>query len=645
MFRIHNLLRRQMKHHFGDNFAVPEEWRGFIEAVNNAYWESDSDRSMLERALDLSSQELLQANSEMRAVIAAFPDVFLWIDYEGTVLDFKAGSTTKLFLMRNMVGNKIQDIITEATGSKFTEAIRYVKDKRAITSIEDRLFLQGTEKFFEARLIPLLSEKIFVVIRDITERKLAEEMLQESEKHLRTILDSIHSGVVLIDEETHVIKDANRMAMEIIGLPKEKIVGSRCHRYICPAEENRCPITDLGQKVDHAERTLIRYDGKPLPIIKTVRKLTLSSGRYLLESFIDITERKSMEEQLRHLSLHDALTGLYNRVYFEEEMRRLESGRYNPVGIVLCDVDGLKVVNDTLGHESGDIMLIETANVIKKAMRQGDMVARIGGDEFAILLPKSDAADVEGICARIRDSIQAFNLNSTGFTLSLSMGYSVADSSPNDMGRVFKEADDNMYREKMLHRQSASSAIVDTLMKALGARDFLTEGHADRLQKLVGSLAGTIGLNNKGIADLRLLAKFHDIGKVGIPDRVLFKPGPLTPEEARIMKQHCEIGYHIAQSASVLMDIGEWIHKHHEWWNGKGYPLGLKGEEIPLECRILSIADAYDAMTSDRPYRSALSHESAVAEIRRCAGSQFDPNLVPFFLEILEKEKNIISHI
>ncbi|MFX4262276.1 diguanylate cyclase domain-containing protein [Pelotomaculum propionicicum] len=638
MNQIHNLLRRQLKQHFGDNFLVPGEWQSFINAVNDAYRESDADRSMLERALDLSSQELLQANSEMRAVIMFFPDVFLWIDYEGTVLDYKAGSTTNLSLIGSMVGKKIQDISLEFVGEKFYEAIQQIKENGTATSIEYQFLMEGIKKFFEARLLPLLSNKIFVVIRDITERKLAEEKLQESEKHLRTILDSIHSGVVLIDEESHVIKDVNRMAIEIIGLPKEKIIGSRCHRYICPAEENKCPITDLGQKVDHAERTMIRFDGKPLPIIKTVRKLTLSNRSYLLESFIDITERKNMEEQLRHLSLHDALTGLYNRVYFEEEMRRLESGRYNPVGIVLCDVDGLKLVNDTLGHESGDILLIETANVIKKAMRQGDMVARIGGDEFAILLPNSDVADVESICARIRDSINTFNANSAGFTLSLSLGYSVADASPNDMGSLFKEADDNMYREKMLHRQSASSTIVKTLMKALEARDFITEGHADRLQRLVESMAGRIGINNKGVADLCLLAKFHDIGKVGIPDRVLFKPGPLTPEETRVMKQHCEIGYHIAQSASVLMDIGEWIHKHHEWWNGKGYPLGLKGEEIPLECRILSIADAYDAMTSDRPYRAAMPHERAVAEIKRCAGTQFDPNLVPSFLEILERE-------
>lgn len=641
MNQMHNLLRRQIKQHFGDKYEIPEDLRNFFNAVNNAYWESDADRSMLERALDLSSRELLQANSEMRAVITAFPDVFIWVDYEGTVLDYKAGSTTNFSFIGNLVGKKIQDIGLESVGKKFYEAIQQVKEKIAITNIEYeyQLMPEDNVRFFEARLLPLLSEKIFIVIRDITERKMAEKMLRESENHLRNILDSIHSGVMLIDEETHVIEDVNKMAMDIIGLPKEKIVGSRCHRHICPAEENSCPITDLGQNIDHSERSLLRFDGKILPIIKTVTRLNFNNRGYLLESFIDITERKNMEDQLRHLSLHDVLTGLYNRAYFEEEMRRLESGRYNPVGIILCDVDGLKMVNDTLGHESGDCLLIETANVIKKAMRQGDMVARIGGDEFAILLPHSDATDVENICDRIRESIEKFNMKNAGLTISLSMGYSVAHTAPNDMGSLFKEADDNMYREKMLHRQSASSAVVKTLMDALAARDFITEGHADRLQRLVEAVAGRIGISNKSIDDLRLLAKFHDVGKMGIPDSVLFKPGSLTPEEVGIMRQHCEIGYHISQSASVLMDIGEWIHKHHEWWNGKGYPLGLKGEEIPLECRILSIADAYDAMTSDRPYRAALTHEEAVEEIKRCAGTQFDPDLVPYFLEILETER------
>ncbi len=640
MKQFHSLLKRQIKKHFGDASSLPEEWGSFINAVNDAYRESDADRNMLERALELSSQELLQANSEMRAVIQAFPDVFLWLDFDGTINGCKAESTPNLHpASKNLVGKKVQDISQESVGAKFYEAVRQVREKEDIASIEYQLVLGGRERFFEARLLPLHSEQIIAVIRDITEQKMAEEILLESETRLRLILDSIQSGVLLIDQATHVIEDVNRVAAEVIGLPKDRIVGLHCHKFVCPAEEKNCPITDMGQRIDHSERTLIRADGKSLPIIKTVARVTLGNRRYLLESFVDITERKRIEEQLRYLSLHDALTGLYNRAYFEEEMHRLESGRFNPVGLVLCDVDGLKLVNDTLGHESGDILLIESAKVIKNALRQGDMVARIGGDEFAVLLPQSDAETVEVVCARIRDAIRSYNTNNSGLTLSMSMGIAVANIAPANMDNLFKEADDNMYREKLLRRQSASSAIVNTLMKALEARDFITEGHADRLQRLVADVAVTIGLPERSVSDLRLLAQFHDIGKVGIPDRVLFKPGPLTTDETAEMRQHCEIGYRIAQSATVLLDIGEWIHKHHEWWNGKGYPLGLKGDEIPLECRILALADAYDAMTSDRPYRRALSHEEAVIEIKKHTGTQFDPNLVPCFLEILDKSR------
>jgi len=461
------------------------------------------------------------------------------------------------------------------------------------------------------------------------------EALRESEGRLRIILDSIQCGILVIDARTHIITDTNRAAETMIGLPREQIIGSLCHEFVCPAEKGKCPITDLGRTVDHSERELLTADGDRIPVIKTVVPVVLGGREYLLESFTDITAQKLMEERLQYLSLHDPLTGFHNRMYFEQEMLRLEMEDSAPVGVIVCDVDGLKLINDSLGHKTGDSMLLAAAGVIKEICRD-HIYARIGGDEFAVLLPNCDEAAVAEVAQAIRQAVDLYNSVHPELPLSLSVGHAAAAEAPVSLDELFKEADNNMYREKLHRSRSARSAIVQTLTKALEARDFITEGHAERLQNLVAALAEAAGVPAHRIDDIRLLAQFHDIGKVGIPDRILFKTGPLTPEEAAVMRRHSEIGYHIAQSSPDLAPIADWILKHHEWWNGEGYPLGLKGEEIPLECRVLAIVDAYDAMTSDRPYRKARSHEEALAELRRAAGTQFDPDLVEKFAELLQ---------
>lgn len=347
-----------------------------------------------------------------------------------------------------------------------------------------------------------------------------------------------------------------------------------------------------------------------------------------------------MAERLKHLSLHDALTGLHNRAYFEEEMRRLEKSRSTSVGIIICDVDGLKLVNDTLGHETGDMLLKAAGKVIKDSFRESDMVARIGGDEFAVLLPDSTRDALERACKRTQDAVTRHNEKHPELPLSISVGFALRNDSSTKMRALFKEADNIMYREKLHRKQSARSAIVQTLMKTLEVRGLITEEQVERVKNLTLSLAQAINLPERAIADLQLLVKFHNIGKIGIPDSILFKPVPLNPEEVKGLQQHCAIGHRIAVLAPDLVPIADWILKHHEWWNGQGYPLGLKGERIPLECRILAIADAYDAMTSNRPYRKAMTHQEALMELKRCAGTQFDPYLVEKFIQVQSGECN-----
>jgi diguanylate cyclase (GGDEF)-like protein len=298
----------------------------------------------------------------------------------------------------------------------------------------------------------------------------------------------------------------------------------------------------------------------------------------------------------------------------------------------MCDIDGLKLVNDTFGHAAGDQLLLSTAQLLRLAIREGDIAARIGGDEFAIIMPRSGERAAKFIVKRIRAAVERENQENRGIPISISLGYAHAKDKSISAQSLLKEADNQMYREKLHHSQSVRSAIVQTVMKMLEERDFATEEHADRLQYLTNKIARRMQLAESRIADLQLLARFHDIGKVGIPDHILLKPGPLTNDEKKIMHRHCEIGYRIAQSAVDLMPSAEWILKHHEWYDGSGYPLGLAGEAIPIECRILAVADAYDAMTSDRPYRKAISYESALLELKRCAGTQFDPMIVEIFI-------------
>lgn len=350
----------------------------------------------------------------------------------------------------------------------------------------------------------------------------------------------------------------------------------------------------------------------------------------------DITVNKKAEADLRYLSIHDPLTGLYNRSFFEIQSSRINTAAASSVGLLICDIDGLKIINDTLGHDAGDKLLCLAAQIIGKAVGDNYVVSRVGGDEFAVIMPDCTLKQLK----RVRDQIDRLsarhNTRQDELPVNISAGFSFSQKAPFDIRELFKEADNNMYREKLFRSSSTRNSIVQTVMKMLEVRDFITEGHSLRLEAMVSVIGKQFELTGRQLSDLQLLAQFHDLGKVGVSDTLLFKPGPLTEEEMQQMRRHSEIGYRIALVSQELSPIADLILKHHENWDGSGYPLGLKGEDIPIECRMLAIADAYDAMTNDRPYRKGMTIEKAVAELKRCAGTQFDPFLVERFIEHIE---------
>jgi diguanylate cyclase (GGDEF)-like protein len=345
-----------------------------------------------------------------------------------------------------------------------------------------------------------------------------------------------------------------------------------------------------------------------------------------------LLERRQMEEKLRYLGQHDPLTGIYNRTFFQEVFKHFETESFPPIGLIMCDVDGLKLINDTLGHEAGDFLLSTAANVIKHSFRENDIVARIGGDEFAVLLPNTSLLTVEDGCRRIRDGISHYNENNTTMPIGISVGFSFRKEPEKSNSDLFKEADASMYRQKQYSSHNTRKAVIQKILETYQQKIFNPSNYS-RIWDLVTLLSPFPGFKELNLADFDLLLKYCDVGSSKVIDHLLNRPESQVCDDDSEIQRHCEVGYRIAQYVpELLLPIADLILKHHEYWNGQGYPTGLIGPKIPLECRILAICDAYDTMINQ-----TISAEEAKGELRKYAGIKFDPHLVEKFIWALKK--------
>ncbi|MBI9102837.1 MAG: PAS domain S-box protein [Spirochaetales bacterium] len=349
--------------------------------------------------------------------------------------------------------------------------------------------------------------------------------------------------------------------------------------------------------------------------------------------FRDITVDSRRQDKISFLSFHDSLTGIYNRAFMEEELKRLDTVRQLPLSIIIGDVNGLKLANDVFGHKEGDNLLKAIAGIMLSCCREEDVIARWGGDEFSIILPKTDQKTADKICDRIRNKCE--KTTSTRITPSIALG-SASKVDPDELtDGVLREAEDRMYRQKLLDDRSVRSDILSSLKKSMFEKSYETEEHTKRMLKICSMFGKALNLPSNLQSDLNLLAIMHDMGKIAVPVHILGKIGPLTNDEWSEIQKHPEAGYRISQSSQELSSIADYILAHHERWDGTGYPRKLKGKEIPELSRIISIVDSYDVMTNGRVYKAGIPSEDALCEIEKCAGTQFDPELSVQFIKIM----------
>jgi len=484
----------------------------------------------------------------------------------------------------------------------------------------------------------------FGISRDITDRKMVENKLEKEISFMNALMERIPDSIYFKDRKSRFVL-INKALAERFGIKDpDEAVGKTDFDFF--SEEHAKQAYDDEQNVIKTGRPIVDIEEKETwhekgdRWVSTIKMPFYDKKGKIIGTFgisRDITDRKKAEEKIEYLSFHDVLTGLYNRAYFDEELNRIDTERQLPITIVMGDLNGLKLINDAYGHSKGDMVLRNIADILKESFRKEDITSRWGGDEFISILPKTSVKDARSIIKRIKELCE--EKSTTEMPLSISFGAATKKSSSESIDDILKEAEDKMYKSKIVESVPIQESLIQSLKVSLKKGDHRTATRIKKMDDYAVLIGKKLNLSSIKLEELKLFMDLYNIGKLAVADKIMAKKGRLTAEEWEIVKEIPEVGYRIAESSTKLKPIAESILSLHEWYNGQGYPRGIKGEEIPVLSRISFLITSYDAMTSDRPYRNKMTNSEAKKEIKKFSGIQFDPKVVVAFFELLEEGK------
>jgi len=491
-------------------------------------------------------------------------------------------------------------------------------------------------------------ETAAAVLQKNIELEDANRSLSESREQLRLILDSTAEAIFGVDMHLRCTF-CNTSAVEMLGLKSaEELLGRDMHALVHYKDKNGMPLprTECSFMRTCMEGVAIHVDDEVFwrPNGTSFEVEYNSYPQYkngelvgAVVTFIDNTLKRMHEQQIEYFSSHDSLTGLLNRSYFETMLKKTDTKSNLPISIILGDLNGLKLTNDIFGHSAGDELLIKVAENLKRICRNEDLIGRWGGDEFVVLLPKTQHEDAKAIMTRIKDVLLKEKVNA--IRCSMSLGCDTKTNPDQSLDLVMKNAESEMYKEKAMTRNKVSADMINALIMFLYGKSHREERHSSNVSELCKEIGEALALSDTEVAQLRRAGFLHDIGKIGIDASVIDKnEETYTETEESEYRQHPVIGYRILNLFDNTLSLADSVYSHHERWDGTGFPRGLKGSEIPLNARIIAVAGRYDTLLNDSP-DGAMDPDQVLEELQNEAGTRLDPHVVEVFVKMMKNKQ------